>query len=119
MRARSFFGQSGFSYPIISSPLISIAVLTALGYIPLWVTATYLGLLGVSTLYLKYLRIPHLKRVAVCLTYFGMVRCPHGKYLPDQICETCAEAFIARQEQAYVNLIQQQTQAPGPKETVH
>lgn len=119
MRARSLFGQSGFSYPIISSPLLSIGVLTYLGVIPLWATGLYLALLAVSSLYLKYVRLPHLRRVAICYSYFGMVKCPHKKYLPDEICEPCADSFIARQEQAYVNLIQQQASPPGPKETVH
>lgn len=119
MKARSLFGQSGFSYPIISSPLLSLVAFTYLGIIPLWALGLYLGLLGVSSLYLKYVRLPHLRRVALCYAYFGMVNCPHKKYLPDEVCEPCADAFIARTEQNYVNMLQAQTVTPGPKETVH
>lgn len=112
--------QRIFAHRIVSGlfllgPVSFFAGLVIAGLAPWWSPLIYYALALVSMAYYRYIRIPHLRRVAVAQTMFGFVNCPHGNYLPYSPCGPCADKWL----EDHVPILAQNQAVTPSGETLH
>jgi len=93
MKFKNRIAKSFVSPAVFFAPIGWLCTLVVY-FCPWWATGLFFGICLFVYLYDKRIYTPCLQREFIVRAMFGFVTCPHGRYLPDTFCDSCADRWF-------------------------